>query len=68
MIPGFNESKVLTKHISCQSKCKFDGRKCNSNQKWSNNKCRCESKNPNEHDACEKGYICNPATCSCENV
>ena len=22
-----NESKTLTKHISCESKCKFDGRK-----------------------------------------
>ena len=24
-----NESKTLTKYISCDSKCKFDGRKCN---------------------------------------
>ena len=24
-----NESKTLTKHISWDSKCKFDGRKCN---------------------------------------
>ena len=28
-----NESKTLTKHISCKCKCKFDGTKCNSNQK-----------------------------------
>ena len=27
------QSKTLTKHISCESKCKFDDRKCNSNQK-----------------------------------
>ena len=33
MITGINESKILTKHIWCQCKCKFDGRKCNSNQK-----------------------------------
>ena len=26
-----NELKTLTKHISCECKCKFDGRKCNSN-------------------------------------
>ena len=26
-----NESKTLTKRISCECKCKFDGRKCNSN-------------------------------------
>ena len=33
MITGINESKTLTKHISCECKCKFDGRWCNSNQK-----------------------------------
>ena len=32
MITGINESKTLTKHISCECKCKFDGRKCNSDQ------------------------------------
>ena len=39
MITGINESKILTKQISCECKCKFDGRKCNSNQWWNNNKC-----------------------------
>ena len=39
MITWTNESKTLTKHISCQCKCKFDGRKYNSNQKWNNYKC-----------------------------
>ena len=34
-----NESETLTKHISCECKCKFDGRKCNSNQDWNNDKC-----------------------------
>ena len=29
MIAGINESKILTKHISCKCECKFDGRKCN---------------------------------------
>ena len=36
MITGINESKTLSNHISCECKCKFDGRKCNSNQ-WRNN-------------------------------
>ena len=31
MITGQNESKILTKDISCEWKFKFDGRKCNSN-------------------------------------
>ena len=44
MITGINKSKTLTKHISCECKCKFDGRKYNSNQ-WRNNyKCLCECK------------------------
>ena len=40
MITGINEWKTLTKHISCECKCKFHGRKWNSNQKWNNDKCR----------------------------
>ena len=55
---------MLTKDISCESKCKFDAKKCNSNQKWNNDKCWCEYK---KHHICEKDYIWNPATCSCEN-
>ena len=39
MITGINESKPLTKHISCECKCKFVGRKCNSDQWWNNSKC-----------------------------
>ena len=40
MIRGINESKTLTKHKSCECKCKFGG-----NQWWNNHKCQCESKN-----------------------
>ena len=39
MITGINESKTLTKHISCERKRKFEGRKCNSDQWWNNDKC-----------------------------
>ena len=39
MITGINESKTLTKHISCECKCRFDGRKCNSEQWWNKGKC-----------------------------
>ena len=31
MIAEINESKIVTKHISCECKFEFDGRKCNSN-------------------------------------
>ena len=42
MITRINESKILTKHISCECKCKFEGEKHNSNEKWNKDKCRCE--------------------------
>ena len=67
MITGINESKTLTKHVSCECKCKCDGRKCNSNPKRNNGKCRCECKNPEELHVRKKVYIQNPATCSCKN-
>ena len=64
MITGINESKALTKHISCECKCKIDETKCNSNQWWNNDKCRCECQ---KHHICKKHYVWNPATCNCEN-
>ena len=60
-ITGKNESKTLTKDISCECKCKFDGTKC---KWWNNNKCQHEYK---KIHVCEKDYVWNPATCNCEN-
>ena len=39
MTAGVNESKALTKHISCECKCKFYGTNSKSNQWWNNDKC-----------------------------
>ena len=39
LIAGINELKALTKHISYECKCKFDGRRFNSDQWWNNDKC-----------------------------
>ena len=64
MVTGKNESKILTKVISSGCKYKLDRKKCNSNQKWNNDKCQCECE---KHNICEKGYVCNIATCSSEN-
>ena len=50
MITEINKSKTLTKHISCECRCKFHGKKCNSNQWWDNNKFLCECK---KHHVCE---------------
>ena len=32
-ITNKNEAKAITKHISCDCKCKFNSATCNSNQK-----------------------------------
>ena len=45
MIAGKSESRILTKDISRECKCRFDGKKCNSDQWWNNDKCQCECKN-----------------------
>ena len=47
MITGINESKILTKHISSECKCKFHRSIYNSNKRW-NDKCRVECKNSKE--------------------
>ena len=39
MVRGRNESKILTKHVSCECKCKFDERKHKSDEWWNNDKC-----------------------------
>ena len=38
-IAGISESKTLTKHISWECKCEFDGRNCDSDQWWNNDEC-----------------------------
>ena len=39
MIAGINKLKTLTKNISREFICKFDGTKCISNHWWNNDKC-----------------------------
>ena len=38
IIKGINESKTLIKHISCEFRYEFHGKKRNSKQKWNNDK------------------------------
>ena len=54
MITRINNSKILTKYVSCKYKCEFDSRKCNSNQTWNNDKCRCGYKKSDKKDICAK--------------
>ena len=64
LITRINESKTLTKHISCECKCEFDETKCNLNQSWNNDKCQCERK---KDHICEKEYVWNPSTLIYQN-
>ena len=64
VITNKNEAKAMTKHISCDCKCKFSSTTCNSNQKWNSKTCQCQRRNYHE---CEKDYSWNPSTCICEN-
>ena len=64
MITGINQSKAITKHISYECKCRFHGKKFNQDQWWNNNTYRRQCK---KHHPCEKDYIWNPPTYSCEN-
>ena len=44
MISNENEAKTMTKHISCDCKCKFNSRTIvQSNQKWNNGTCKYEN-------------------------
>ena len=54
MITGIDESKVVTKDILCECKCRFDGKICNSDQWWNNDKCWYEYKN---RHLCEKYFL-----------
>ena len=50
----------MTKHISCNYKCKFNRATCDSNQEWNNGTCQCECKN---YHKCREDYSWNPSTC-----
>ena len=64
MITNKDEAKEMTKHISCDCKCKFNSTTCKSNQKWNNKTCQCKCKNCHK---CEKDCNWNPITYICEN-
>ena len=64
MIANKNEAEAITKHISCDCKCKFNSKTRNANQKWNNKTCQCECKNYHKR---KNGYSWNPSTCICEN-
>ena len=63
IITGINESKVLTKDISCEFICKFDGKNVNQ----VNSGITIYADVSVKKYICEKSYVWNPSTCICEN-
>ena len=63
MITAKNGSKTLAKHMSCECKCKFDGRKYSQNQKWNS---YCFSASVKDIIYVKK-IVWNCATCICKN-
>ena len=61
MITNKDEAKAITKHVSCNFKCKSDSATCKSKQKWNNKTCQYELKNYHKY---EKDYISR----TCENT
>ena len=55
--------KILQKRCHVNVNVDLMGKKSNLDQWWNNDKCRCKCK---KLHVCEKDYIWNPATCSCE--
>ena len=64
MITVINESKALIKHISCNCRQNFDGRKCKSKRKRNNDKCQYECKDPISHHDSKDDYDCNTDACA----
>ena len=55
------------KHISCDFRSKFDGKKCKKKSKKGNNKkCRCECKIPIKHSVWKEDSTWNPITRACQ--
>ena len=53
VIANKNQTKTMTKHVSCDCKCKFNSIASISDQKWNNKTCQCECKN---YGTCKNGY------------
>ena len=65
MITNKNEAITMTKHISCDCKCKFNSTTYNSKQTLNNKTCQFECK---IYRSCKKDYNWNRGTCICEIV
>ena len=67
MLARINETRKITWHETCKCICRFTKVVCNDKQEWDQNKCKCECKEDLiDKLNCNKGYMSNPSTCTCE--
>ena len=63
IITNKNETKGMTKNISCDYECNFNSTTCNSNQKWNNKTINANVKIIVHQ---KKDFSWNPSPCICE--
>ena len=67
MLARINETRKITWHESCKCICRFTKAVCNNKQEWNEIKRRCACKEDLiDKLVCDKGYIWNPSTCTCD--
>ena len=67
LLTRINETRKIVWHETCKCVCRLTSIICNDRQEWNENKCRCECKEDLVSKlVCDKGYIWNPSTSSCE--
>ena len=67
MLARINKTRKITWHETCKCVCRFTNAVCNDKQEWNENKCRCECKEDLiDQLICDRGYISNHSTCTCE--
>ena len=67
MLAKINETKKITWHETCKCVCRFTKAVCNDKQEWDENECKRECiEDLIDKLKCDKGYMCNPSTCTCE--
>ena len=67
LLARINETRKIVWHETCKCVCRLTSAICNDRQGWNENKCRCECKEDLVSKlACDKRYMWNPSTYSCE--
>ena len=67
VLARINETRKIVWHETWKCICRLTSAVCNDRQEWNENKCRCKCKEDLVSKlVCDKGYMLNPGTCSCE--